>query len=461
MASGITKGFGTCRGDTQTGHRSSRVTGSVPASSPGRRSSWAVLPLSLVLTASGATCGGDAGPVPEGVEMARAAALADGDSMPVWPTQDAGRPVLLYVDRSQSMRGFLDPEYPSHVRTDYRSVLDGFAARLRPEKVFGFGNEVRAEEEGGLGVLGNPGFYADGNTQLEEVLPMVEGDSSLGSTHVIIGDGRRTNPDAANGQFVRMRSVAERWTAAGGTFIVAASHAPFKPVKTDTSGCRAPEGDSAADHRTCPLYAFAFVAPGDQGRVAAALAATFEVLFVTPLPALPGTSVRLAGPSTAEITLEPGWTKNTAGTQIARVRGPAATNRPLRAQVVVDDTTSPAGRGAWAALRGRRLVPQVSVRGLSDDPAAVPWIASAGSGLLRPGDDPLAVVFITRGADAPRYLYRLELRPAGEPVWLEAYDAEKAGDTRRTYGLGRLFESFRAHDPRAGPPALRLYAVVN
>jgi hypothetical protein len=420
------------------------------------RSTWAVLPMAALL---GATDCGRKGASSEAEDMARAARLAVSDSLPVWPGADANRPVRLYVDRSQSMRGFLDPEYPTRVRTDYRSVLDGFAARLRPEQVFGFGDEVRAAHGSGLDVLGDRGFYADGNTEMEEVFPLVEADSQLASTHVIIGDGRRTDPNAANGQFVRMRALAERWIAAGGTFVVAASHAPFEPVEADPSGCRGTGGE--ADQETCPLYAFAFVAPGDQGRVAAALAATFDALFVTPLPALPATGVRLAGESTAAITLEPRWAKDAGGAPIARVRGPAFTNQPLRARVVVNDTASPRARGALAALRGRRLVPEVSVRALGDDPAAAPWITSAGSGLMRPVEDTLAVDFTTRGADAVRYLYRLELRPAGEPAWLQAYDAGEASDTRRTYGLGRLFESFRAQDPRAGPPVLRLYAVVN
>jgi hypothetical protein len=432
-----------------------------PAAS--RFPAWAALPL-IVLLAACEGCRNQNSGQPEGGEVGdlqRAAALADGDSMAVWPTQDAGRPVRLYVDRSRSMKGFLDPEYRTDVPTDYRSVLDGFEARLRPARVFGFGN-VLEETTGGLDVLGNAGFYADGNTEMEAVLDSVGADSTLGSTHVVIGDGRRTNPNTANGQFVRMRGAAERWTAAGGTFIVAASHAPFKPVEDDASGCRAPAADSAVDHRTCPLYAFAFVAPGDEGRVTAALAATFENLFVTPLPALAETAVRLAGSSTEAISLEPGWAKTRAGGPIARVRGAAASNRPLRARVAVSDTTSPLGRGALAALRGRRLVPQVSVRGLADDPGAVPWQTSAGkAALLRLTGDPLAVDFITRGADAAPYLYRLELRPAGEPAWLDAYDAEAAGDTRRTYGLGRLFESFRAADPGTAPPALRLFVVVS
>ena len=423
-----------------------------------RRVTWAAPSLLFVLTACP---GGNGGSTPEPVDIAHAQALARDDSLAAWPEGDAARPVILYVDRSQSMRGFLDPDYPTRVSTDYRSVLDGFDARLRPSQVFGFGNEVRPAGGGGLGVLGDREFYADGNTQLEDVFPLVQADSGLGATHVIIGDGRRGDPDAANAQFVAMRRLAERWTGAGGTFIVASSAAPFQPVENDPAGCRA---SAAGAEPTCPLYAFAFVAPGDQGRVAAALAAVFQNLYVTPLPAVRGTDVRMSSPGTAQISLEPGWAAAADGTPIVRVRGSQATNEPLRATLALRDSTSPRGRAALLSLRGRRLVPDLAVRTLAADPAASPWRPSPATGsLMRPAGDPFTYEFFSRGTGpgVPRYLYRLELHPAGEPAWLEPFDAESASDALRTYGLGRLFESFRARDPGTAPPVVRSYVVVN
>ena len=54
------------------------------------------------------------------------------------------------------------------------------------------------------------------------------------------------------------------------------------------------------------------------------------------------------------------------------------------------------------------------------------------------------------------------LRDAGDPVeQAMRYDAERASDGRRTYGLGRLFESIRAADSSKTRPVLRMYAVVN
>lgn len=423
-----------------------------------RRVIWAAPPLLCLL--AGASCHGD-GQTSEPLEIAYAQAMVRDDSVATWPTAEAGKPVILYVDRSQSMRGFLDPEYPTRVRTDYRSVLDGFDARLKPSQVFGFGNEVRAAAGGGLGVLGNKEFYSDGNTQLEDVFPVLQADSALSATHVIIGDGRRGDPNAANGQFVAMRAQAERWIAAGGTFIVASSAAPFHPVENDPAGCRA---SGEASEQTCPLYAFAFVAPGDQGRVAAALAAVFQNLYVTPLPAVPETGIRMSSEGTAQISLEPGWAAAPDGTPIVRVRGSTFTNKPIRATLALGDTTSPLGRAALLAIRGRRLVPAIAVRTLMSDPAASPWRPSPATGsLMRPTDDPFTYEFTSRGAEAGvlRYLYRLELHPAGEPSWLEAFDAESASDALRTYGLGRLFESFRARDPGAAPPVIRSFVVVN
>lgn len=450
------------RGSVSTGPPADApVACSTPSRIPMRRAHRAAPALLLLLT--GASCHDD-GPCAkpsEVCDVAHARAMVADDSVPVWPTTEAGKPVILYVDRSQSMRGFLDPAYRTRIATDYRAVLDGFDARLRPAQVFGFGNEVRAAEGSGLGLLGNKDFYSDGNTELEEIFPRIEADSTLGSTHVIIGDGRRGDPNAADGQFIAMRAQAERWIAAGGTFIVASSAAPFQPVANDPAGCRA---SGEASEQTCPLYAFAFVAPGDEGQVAAALAAVFQNLYVTPLPALPERAVGWSAQRSAQITFRSGWTAARDSTPIARVRGSAATNVPLRATLALRDTTSPLGRAALLAIRGRRLVPAVAVRTLVANPAASPWKPSpAKSALMRQADDPFTYEFISRGPSKgiPRYLYRLELHPAGEPSWLDAFDAESAGDALRTYGLGRLFEGFEARDPLATPPVIRSFVVVN
>src|SRR5687768_8807049 len=63
------------------------------------------------------------------------------------PERSTGKsPVTVYFDRSGSMRGFLDPSYPTRVRTDYRSVIDRLVVGLTPSRGFSFGSELRTIE---------------------------------------------------------------------------------------------------------------------------------------------------------------------------------------------------------------------------------------------------------------------------------------------------------------------------
>lgn len=374
--------------------------------------------------------------------------------------QDRGS-VVLYVDRSGSMQGFLDPDYPTRVRTDYRSVIDGLVVGLGPARAYGFGSGIR-ETEASLGVLGDRAFYSDNDTRLEDALALVARDTALSATHVIVGDGRRGNPNTANDQYVRIRRLAEGWVGGGGTFLAAASLAPFKPVENDPAGCRS-TADSAAVRQTCPLYAFVFVAPGAETRIAAALAGRFEHVFAWPLPAVPPGGLTLVpARSHADLTVERGWQRAADGTPIVRVRGAKASNLPLAAALVLRDTTSPAGRAAAAGLRGQRIRTGISVRPLGGSGSE--WAPSPAQGsLVRPaGGDTLAVEFLTRGSDGPKYLYRIDLLPSGTPSWLERFDAEDARDAVRTYGLGRLFELFRTRAEQPGVAAAgRIYVAIN
>jgi hypothetical protein len=56
-------------------------------------------------------------------------------------------------------------------------------------------------------------------------------------------------------------------------------------------------------------------------------------------------------------------------------------------------------------------------------------------------------------------LYRVELFPAGTPAWLAELEARDASDVERTFGLGRLFERFRA-SAATSPPLARAYLLV-
>ncbi|HEX6749030.1 MAG TPA: hypothetical protein VF092_17155 [Longimicrobium sp.] len=428
-----------------------------------------------MIVLAGAKCGDGAEPPRTGTEpgdMAVAESLATSPALHAWPAEAGSKPVILYVDRSGSMRGFLDPEYHTRVRTDYRSVIDGLVVGLKPDSAFGFGTRITSISPS-LGTLGDRTVYSDNNTELESALDLIALDIGLGKSHVLVGDGRRSNPNAANEQYVRIRTLADTWVRSGGTFMVAASLAPFRPVPDDPSGCRrAGNGEEeenednpeeAGEHGTCPLYAFAFVAPGEQTRIASVLGDRFQHLFVWPVPAVPSAgTVAAAEGAASDVQFERAWSRAADGTPILRTRGPQFSNRPLRIRLALKDTTSPAGVAANAALRGQGLRSDLSVKPL--DGAGRDWGSSAAQGgLLRqvPGE-PLAFEALTRGADQPRYLYRIELYPNGVPGWLDEFDAENAGDALRTYGLGRLFELFRTRGGQPGvPPAARVYVVAN
>src|SRR4051812_12135348 len=51
-------------------------------------------------------------------------------------------PVELYLDKSASIQGFLDPDYPTHIPTDFRSVIDRLVVGVRPVKTYGYGENL-------------------------------------------------------------------------------------------------------------------------------------------------------------------------------------------------------------------------------------------------------------------------------------------------------------------------------
>jgi hypothetical protein len=399
---------------------------------------------------------------PKGTEAGdRAAATAAAVSPPLvtWDSGGERSPVVLYIDRSGSMRGYLDPEYPSQVKTEYRSVIDGLVAGLQPS-AFGFGTVLRPVSAS-LGALGDLSFYSDNNTLLEHVLDRIQLDTLFASSHVIVGDGRRSNPNSANHQYVRMRELATRWIEAGGTFMVAASMAPFRMIPNDPAGCRAPPGGVIS---TCALYAFVYAASGDEARIAAILAGRFEHLFVWPVPALPPGSLVMHGPpASPAIRIERAWQRANDSTPIVRSRGLSFTNLPVRAHLIQSDTLSVAGATHASILRGHTIRATVVVKPLATH-AASDWapVPATGSLVRLTGSDPLGVDLTTHGANHHRFVYRIELFPDGTPTWLERFDAGNAADRVRTYGLGRLFEQFRyvaEHGPV--PPIGRVYVVAN
>jgi hypothetical protein len=286
---------------------------------------------------------------------------------------------------------------------------------------------------------------------------------------VVIGDGRRSDPNLAHRQFVRMRELALRWSEGGGTFLVAVSRAPFRPVQGDPSGCHAAAaGESADSARQCPLYAFVFAAPGDGIRIATDLSGLFEHVWGYPLPTAPAGAAALRVEETpdATATYDAAWLSGPPAVPKLEAAEPAT--RPLRLHLVSTDSESPAGRLLSTLLAANPRV-EISARPVTSDSDATPWARQDGqTGPVRvAAGGPMLDVFSPGGDDCRSVgkgdpcgtLYRVELRASGAPVWLSDFEARQAADAERTFGLGRLFEPFLPL-ARAAPPLVRTYLLV-
>ena len=394
----------------------------------------------------------------EAGDLALAKCLATDELLP-GPSSE--RPVVVYFDRSASMRGFLDPKYPTRIPTDYRSVIDRLVVGLQPARGFSFGAALRPAEPT-LATLGNREFYTDRDTQTEQVLAEIARDSTSQETHIIVTDGRRGSPNAGDAQYVRMREHGVRWVGRGGSFVVGTSLAPFQTVAGDPSGCRRSNSAAAADAQTCPLYVFGFVDRGDEWRILTAVASVFEHLYIWPAPTIPPTALTLVptDPNRRDLRIERRWTAAANGTPIMRVRGDSATNRTLSATLTLRDTTSLEGRTFAALLRDQLGEIVVFSRGFTPAAASQKWMAAESRGsLVRPAGEPVSgpsesgdwrrtLDLVTRGPRAPLTMFMIDLSPSGKPLWIDEFAAKDASDVIRTYGLNRLFEGFRVDAQR-------------
>lgn len=365
-------------------------------------------------------------------------------------------PVVLYLDRSGSMRGFLDPSFSAISDANFSSVLDALVVGLSPEKAYGYGARLTPVNVS-LAAISNPDFYTESDTRMEEAIARVESDDSIRSSHIVIGDGRRGSPLSALAQYDRLRTAAERWISHGGTFVVAASKAPFVPMTKDPAGCRAVASSEA---QTCPLYAFAFVAPGEEVRLVSTLAAHFQNLFVWPMPAAQASDLSISADSAdTNFSFNSRWGTAVDSGSITRVLGRSSNLAgPVPAHVMIE-TNNPLGRIASAAMHGNGVRLQVYSRSLQGTDE---WARAQGQGSLLSavGDSSLSLRVVTHGADAKPMLYRIDLIPDPTPTWLSAYDAVNASGTVRTFGLGKLFEPFKL---QSQPPSAvgRLFVVAN
>jgi hypothetical protein len=398
-----------------------------------------------------------------------------------WSLAAPTHPVAVYADRSGSMAGFLDPAFPT--RTDYRSVIDGLKARLAPQVVYGFGTSVRREPHPDLGVMDERSWYGDRNTETEQVLDSIAADSLSATTHLIVTDGRRTEPTRGYGQFERMRDLAQHWISRKGTFLVAVSLAPFTPVRNDPSGCHTQAGTPRSESEThaeeeygsgglrCPLYVFAFAAPGDGVRVGATLAQLFDHVWMYPAPTAPASTLVLSqDPASGggSVSFEHQRLLTSDSAAVAAVEGAEPATQPLHLRLTQSETASPTGR-LVAALLASGVRAELAARGVTADSTAPDWTrrdghigavrildSAQGLDVFSPGND---VCTAAAEGDPCGTLYRLELYPLGAPGWLGELEARDAADAERTFGLGRLFVPFAAN-PAGTAPLARTYLLV-
>jgi hypothetical protein len=364
------------------------------------------------------------------------------------------------------MAGFLDPKFTTEP-TDYRAVIDGLIARVQPARGYFFGSRIDNTDVS-IGILGDRRQYTDGNTILEHALDSVAANPTASATYIIIGDGRRSDPNHANAQYVRMRNEAAAWIGKGGTFLVTASLAPFYPVSNDASGCRLATAEESNESR-CPLYAFTFVAAGDLGPMASALAAVSQHVFAWPLPAIAPDNIVLVNqsPATAGVRFSSPWTRTSTQYPIIRLENSTTANAVVTARVQLVESTSQLSRAAWAALRAQTRGALITTRRLDTAAVKHPWTPTSAAALvreLRRGDLDFQLVSYPPGLGRTSHcqhcaLYRIDIMPSGTPSWLSEFDASDRADAVRTFGFGRLFELFRSEEESARPAA-RFYVVT-
>lgn len=374
--------------------------------------------------------------------------------------------VVVYIDRSGSMNGYLDAENAdssqttglsaSNLRTTLTRLL---AVGGEQTTVFGFGEKAaplpalaRTEV---LGQLFSQSFYNESDTRTEDVLALVRADSGRASVHLIVTDGRRGSGESAIAQYQRMGEVASWWTAQGGIFAIAASMPPFRHVRGDSAGCW--QSTPSAEGR-CPLYVFAFLPASAAERTLTLLDGVGDRLYAYPAPS--DGRIRM-GHTTPSAQGNGSVAVVRANPFVLGFRAQGAQNQPAEAQVkltfhldesaarfALDDSLT--WRLERAALR--RDEPQWTQAGDASQERVQPgaFQQAAGSALELP-------VAVRSYVGIAPTLYRVQVSTLGMPRWVREYEAVQQRDSLRTYGLSTLFTQLQPRPAALGGAFVTIY----
>lgn len=374
--------------------------------------------------------------------------------------------VVVYIDRSGSMNGYLDAENadsaqaPSLSASNLRTTLTRLLA-VGGERttVYGFGERAaplpalaRTEV---LGRLFSQSFYNESDTRTEDVLALVRTDSNRASVHLIVTDGRRGSGESAIAQYQQMGEVAAWWTAQGGVFAIAASMPPFRQVRDDSAGCWQ---STPSMNGRCPLYVFAFIPASAAERTLGLLDGVADRLYAYPAPS--DGRIRM-GHSTASSEGGGSVSVVRASPFVLGFRAQGAQNQSAQAQVsltfhldesaarfALDDSL------AWRLERAalQRGEPQWAQAGDASQERVEPGAFQRGAGSTLE----LPVKVRSYAGIAPT-LYQIRVSTLGMPRWVREYEAVQQRDSLRTYGLSTLFTQLQPRPAVLGGAFVTVY----
>lgn len=412
--------------------------------------------------------GEPAGPCPSNIEHVNQCVTAS--VRPVAPDHplppQAPARVVLYLDRSLSMIGYLDATNSdsalgvgtgvSNLRTTLNRLL---ALGAGDRGVVGFGEAARPlasmPDAQLFASVVSQGFYNEKETRTEDALALVRRDSGLAAIHLVVTDGRRDDGQTAIAQYEQIGELGAWWVGKGGVFAMAASMAPFRQVRGDRAGCQTAPSSTGR----CPLYVFAFVPARAAERALDALDEVSDHLYAYPSPS--DSVIRVTHvPVRAVATVDLAMVRQRPFVVGVRARGEP--NQPVTAtDTLVFDVGASAARFALDDSLAW-ILDEAPLRS-SGEPA---WndVGSGANARIKPGA--LAVgggrslrlpLTAHTYTGAPPTLYRIRLSSTGRPRWLNQYEAGKQADPLRTYGLPALLTHLQPRPATLGGAFVVVY----